>query len=36
MSAGGPVVVNAHLYGAIAGILAAAVLHALTLRRIPI
>jgi rhomboid family GlyGly-CTERM serine protease len=36
MSAGGPVVVNAHLYGAIAGILAAAVLHALTLRRVPI
>jgi rhomboid family GlyGly-CTERM serine protease len=33
LSAGGPVVVNAHLYGVVAGILAAGVLHAVALRR---
>jgi rhomboid family GlyGly-CTERM serine protease len=33
LSAGGPVVVNAHLYGAIAGIIAAGVLHFRNARR---
>ena len=36
LSAGGPVVVNAHLYGVVAGILAAAVLQVMTPRRVPI
>jgi hypothetical protein len=36
ISAGGAVVVNAHLYGAIAGILAAGVLHVITPRRVSI
>lgn len=36
VSAGGPVVVNAHLYGVVAGILAAGVLHVVTLRRVSI
>lgn len=36
LSAGGPVVVNAHLYGAVAGILAVGVLHILAHRRVPI
>jgi rhomboid family GlyGly-CTERM serine protease len=35
-SAGGPVVVNAHLYGAIAGILAGGLLHTASLRRVSI
>lgn len=36
LSAGGPVVVNAHLYGAIAGILAGGLLHPTSLRRVSI
>jgi rhomboid family GlyGly-CTERM serine protease len=36
LSAGGAVVVNAHLYGVVAGVLAAAVLHVITLRRVSI
>lgn len=36
LSAGGPVVVNAHLYGAIAGILAGGVVQAVAHRRVPI
>jgi hypothetical protein len=36
LSAGGAVVVNAHLYGAVAGVLAAGVLHVITLRRVSI
>ena len=36
LSAGGPVVVDAHLYGVVAGILAAGVLQVITLRRVSI
>jgi rhomboid family GlyGly-CTERM serine protease len=36
LSAGGPVVVNAHLYGVVAGVLAAGVLRVLRLRRVSI
>ena len=36
LSAGGAVVVNAHLYGVVAGSLAAGVLHVITLRRLSI
>jgi rhomboid family GlyGly-CTERM serine protease len=36
LSAGGPVVVNAHLYGAIAGLFAGGLLHAASLRRVSI
>jgi rhomboid family GlyGly-CTERM serine protease len=36
LSAGGPVVVNAHLYGVVAGVLAAAVLRVPRLRRVSI
>lgn len=36
LSAGGPVVVNAHLYGAIAGLLAGGLLHTASLRRVSI
>jgi rhomboid family GlyGly-CTERM serine protease len=36
LSAGGAVVVNAHLYGVVAGVLAAGVLRVITLRRVSI